>query len=161
MLLYYHGRKSIFFLSFVCFNHKQSEDSRRNKLTSRCVIEKNLQKIKKKLRKNIRHPFISPTKKGERDEMRFGAKTSFPKMSSLFQKASLWSFSVLLITLPLTKPREWVRFLRWPEKELKNLNFLLNFNFLFGANVHPPERKTTTTTSPIRPTTLVASPRMC
>ena len=34
-------------------------------------------------------------------------------------------------------------------------------NFLLGAKVHPPKRKTTTPTSPIRSTSLVATLRMC
>jgi len=46
------------------------------------------------------------------------------------------------------------------------LSLLIQFqsqfsNFLLGANVHPPKRKTTTATSPIRLTTQVASHRMC
>jgi len=34
-------------------------------------------------------------------------------------------------------------------------------DFFFGANVHPPKRKTTTPTSPIRSSCLVAPHRMC
>ena len=41
-------------------------------------------------------------------------------------------------------------------------NFQIKFStFFLGANVHPPERKTSTHTSPIRSSCLVASLRMC
>ena len=83
----------------------------------------------------------------------------------LFKKASLKSFSVADYCPQARALKNEFNARGWQRKRWR-IGFIFHFSiqffkFLLGANIHPPERKTTTPTSPPRSTSLVASRRMC